>query len=308
MSNLSEGTEFKRNQIFISHSSKDGEIADLLKHFFVNIGVSNDSIFCSSSVGNGVNYVIGMEVKEALQKSAVNIMLFSDNYFKSQYCMNEAGVIWYLEPEVKGIAIGLDGFVVDDAKGVINKEWILRRLDKKVDVLIIADLIKDNLGIFKNNSAVIEKAVNDLINSYDQYEKSTNKQRKQENAVTSKIPSDTEEELSKFAKILLLYTNQSVINAIEYSKTSLGTVIKVGLYLRIDSKDKRFWSWKRAVEELKEQGLIVESAYGEQFDLTEKGKAQASTVADIYQGEDIHFMDLSSIVKRFLAREYADPV
>ena len=41
--------------IFISHSSKNAEIADILRDFLVGAGIPNNYIFCSSLPGNDVN-------------------------------------------------------------------------------------------------------------------------------------------------------------------------------------------------------------------------------------------------------------
>ncbi len=47
--------DFQKPTVFISHSSDNSEIAEQLTSLLRNIGISNDQIFCSSVLGQGVN-------------------------------------------------------------------------------------------------------------------------------------------------------------------------------------------------------------------------------------------------------------
>ena len=91
--------------IFISHRTTDRAIADILLDFFIATGISREKIFCSSLPGNDVRERISVEVKEALQNSCLNIAILSDDYYKSAYCLNEAGILWFEKTPVIPIAL-----------------------------------------------------------------------------------------------------------------------------------------------------------------------------------------------------------
>ena len=69
--------------IFISHSSKNAEIADILRDFLVGAGIPNNYIFCSSLPGNDVRYTIPAEVKAKLGRSTVSIAILSNEYYNT---------------------------------------------------------------------------------------------------------------------------------------------------------------------------------------------------------------------------------
>lgn len=78
-------------KIFISHSSKDANIAIKLARFFerMSIGVQ---VFCSSEVGTiqtGQDFVKG--ITNALTECDAFIPLLSVNYYNSRFCMLELG-------------------------------------------------------------------------------------------------------------------------------------------------------------------------------------------------------------------------
>lgn len=78
-------------RIFISHSSKDSEIAIILSDFLSSIS-SNVSVFCTSISGH---ISVGQDFVETINKNLTGcdafIPLLSDNYYKSRYCMIELG-------------------------------------------------------------------------------------------------------------------------------------------------------------------------------------------------------------------------
>ena len=78
-------------KIFLSHSSKNRELANLFSDFLESL--SNDiSVFCSSALGAmpiGANFE--NKIKEALNESDVFIPLLSEDFYKSRYCMIELG-------------------------------------------------------------------------------------------------------------------------------------------------------------------------------------------------------------------------
>lgn len=79
-------------KVFISHSSKDGEVAnrlsDLIKKACMNVNV-----FCSSDKGaipQGSNYI--EYIFSNLKDCSVFIPLITQNYYESKFCMIELGI------------------------------------------------------------------------------------------------------------------------------------------------------------------------------------------------------------------------
>lgn len=78
-------------KVFISHSSKDSNIAKLLSFLLSNIDLDTE-IFCSSLPGmieQGANFNIVIE--RELSDSDIFIALISPNYLDSKYCLIELG-------------------------------------------------------------------------------------------------------------------------------------------------------------------------------------------------------------------------
>ena len=128
--------------IFISHRSTDKAVADMLVDFFSGTGISRDAVFCSSLPGNDVRENISREIKAALKDSVVNIAILSQDYYQSAYCLNEAGILWYLD-RVPVIPIALPEIDSGNMYGFLDNEYKLRRLDSEDDVAYIYDTVKD---------------------------------------------------------------------------------------------------------------------------------------------------------------------
>lgn len=139
--------------IFISHRSTDKEIADMIVDFFAGIGISRDTVFCSSLPGNDINEKISDEVKTALKNSAVNIAILSQDYYQSAYCLNEAGVFWY--EDVPVIPIALPEINSNNMYGFLNSEYKLRRLDSDTDVSYIYDTVSEALSTQQVKASII---------------------------------------------------------------------------------------------------------------------------------------------------------
>lgn len=78
-------------KVFVSHSSKDAEIAKSLSYFLKNMNMDID-VFCSSILGvinQGEDFVQCIE--GGLKNSDVFIPLISKNYIESKYCLIELG-------------------------------------------------------------------------------------------------------------------------------------------------------------------------------------------------------------------------
>jgi hypothetical protein len=87
-------------KIFLSHSSKDEPLVDKLTDLLTTgCGVRADEILVTTLPGKGIpagydNYI--EYLKQQIQKPALVILLLSENYFASQFCLCELGATWAL--------------------------------------------------------------------------------------------------------------------------------------------------------------------------------------------------------------------
>ncbi len=151
-------------KIFISHRSSDGVIADALFDFFVATGIPRDMIFCSSLPGNDVKEKISVEVKETIKNSCLNIAILSNEYYKSAYCLNEAGILWYQDVPV--IPIALPEIQPADMIGFLNDDYKIRRLDNVDDLAYIYDTACESSHSDQVKTSVVTAETRKLINKY----------------------------------------------------------------------------------------------------------------------------------------------
>ena len=187
-----QGTELKqkspstRNVIFISHRSTDESVADMLVEFLAGTGFPKENIFCSSLPGNDVDRLISSEIKDALKHSVVNIVILSQDYYKSAYCLNEAGVLWYEDTTV--IPIALPEINSNNMYGFLNNEYKLRRLDSDTDISYIYDTIDEVIPKANTKASVITRENNKLRKKYETYlqsRKSSSKSSSNEDGLTT---------------------------------------------------------------------------------------------------------------------------
>jgi hypothetical protein len=94
--------------VFISHSSKDKEIANaivnLLEH---GIGLPEDEIFCSSVEGYGVPS--GKDflsfIKDQIEEPKIVILLLTPSYWESKFCLCEMGAAWVKSHQIFPILV-----------------------------------------------------------------------------------------------------------------------------------------------------------------------------------------------------------
>ena len=154
------------SKIFISHRSVDKEIADSIQDFLIALGVNRDMVFCSSLPGSDVKQKISTEIKSALENSCLNIVILSRDYYDSAYCLNEAGVLWFLNTPV--VPIAMPEIDCDNMIGFLGNEYKIRRLDNDVDLAYINDCLCE-IGIIKSSKAtVLNQETKKLISRYMQ--------------------------------------------------------------------------------------------------------------------------------------------
>lgn len=97
------------SKIFISHSSLDKDIVDLFKNIILNagLGIADDDIAYTSAPETGVptGCNIPQYIKDNIADSDFVFFMISDNYRKSEVCLNEMGAAWALDKNVKPILL-----------------------------------------------------------------------------------------------------------------------------------------------------------------------------------------------------------
>ena len=96
-------------KVFISHSSADKELVDLFKNIILNagLGIADEDIAYTSAVETGVptGDNIPQYIKDNLADCDIVFFMISENYRKSEVCLNEMGAAWALNKKVKPILL-----------------------------------------------------------------------------------------------------------------------------------------------------------------------------------------------------------
>ena len=120
----------KKPKVFISHSSKDVSFVEPLVKYLRNIGLQQDQLFYSTSaeygIPNGSNVCDFLRQQFTDYNLHVNFAL-SDNYYRSEYSLNEMGAAWALRSEFTVLL--LPGFSAKNMKGVINSQIVSISMD-----------------------------------------------------------------------------------------------------------------------------------------------------------------------------------
>lgn len=107
--------------IFISHSAADSKIGEKFLNFLLSLGYEKKQIFYSSKYHNGVELGKNFPnvVKDSFIKSDIIVLLLTDNYYKSYYCVCEEGAAWIsTNKEIVPVLLGDLSF--GDMKGFID--------------------------------------------------------------------------------------------------------------------------------------------------------------------------------------------
>lgn len=154
-------------RIFISHSSADEKIADMLLDFLAAMGISKTFAFCSSLPGNDVRQKIPKEIKEAIQNSGLNIVILSNECYQSVYCLNEQGIIWFHDTPV--IVIAMPEIQPDSMIGFLDNEYKIRRLDNDDDIIAVYDQIAELFSVSIKSVASLTYEIKKLKQRYNTY-------------------------------------------------------------------------------------------------------------------------------------------
>lgn len=111
---LSENNNLPKRKVFISHSSKD---VKLVKEFvdkilLLGIGLQEEDVFCTSI--EGLNIKNGEDIREHIKKNILtsnySFLMISDNYKRSEICLNEMGAVWFGDNKVRYYLLPNTGF------------------------------------------------------------------------------------------------------------------------------------------------------------------------------------------------------
>lgn len=124
----------KSKSIFISHAVVNKKLADKLVDLLeTGIGISDSEIFCSSLEGlgipSGTNFVDF--IKKQISNPKVVIMLITQEYFDSAFCLCELGASWVLSHKI--IPLIVQPLDYSDVKAVLSGIQVLK-IDQKSDL------------------------------------------------------------------------------------------------------------------------------------------------------------------------------
>jgi len=159
-------------KVFISHSSKNKEIADHLCAYIARLGVKEKNIFCSSVVGQGIGNgeKLNNAIAYAIQDSSLLIFLLSYDFINSSYCMEELGVGWYLSQrnDVTCYYLVLPDIEMSELIGFVNSKsdkFTFLDLEHREELSALSCDLANQMNIRMKAHTVITNAENVFLSS-----------------------------------------------------------------------------------------------------------------------------------------------
>ncbi len=125
--------------IFISHSTKNGELVEQFVEFLkLGMGIENSRIFCTSENGTlptGRHFV--EIIKREVQKREMVIALITPEYLKSRFCMMELGAAWVVAQYLCPILAGRVDYKDLDDTPLAGMQ--MRKIDSEDDLCAVYD-------------------------------------------------------------------------------------------------------------------------------------------------------------------------
>jgi hypothetical protein len=149
--------------IFISHSSKDDKLVKLFVDKILQLTLKLDvnEIICTSieacSILSGDDF--RNFIKAHLKNASHVIQIITENYKKSEVCMNEMGAAWVLDNKI--IPFIIDPVTYDNV-GFIHQPNQLLKIDRKNDLLKFVDEMKTIIKTIPPFSEV-ERHIEDFL-------------------------------------------------------------------------------------------------------------------------------------------------
>lgn len=242
----------KPSKIFISHRSTDKKVADILENFLSSCGISYENIFCSSLPGNDVKLKISSEIKENLKASILNIVILSNDYYRSSYCQNEAGIIWFVD--VDKIIIALPEIDETLMEGFLDNEYKIRRLDNRNDLTAISDIVKKHFPDFISSNTKLNHNIDRVIEQFNEITKSrvvllpatTNDKNEIEKKIFRK---QTEKRNSSVEDMIIVGFSDSEILLILYILDLKRKILHTGLNSKLEINMIKKWEEKNQLND-----------------------------------------------------------
>lgn len=112
---------FNTKLLFISHAEKDSELIEKFVDLLYDMGIPEESMFCSSisEIGVPVKEDIYEYLRNLLDsEQVIPVFMLSDNYYASAACLNEMGAVWIKQKDY--FTFLLPDFEFSKIKGAIN--------------------------------------------------------------------------------------------------------------------------------------------------------------------------------------------
>lgn len=124
----------KSKSVFVSHAAKNKELADKLVDLLeTGIGISSKDIFCSSLEGMGIpsgsNFI--EFIKKQIAEPKIVIMILTQQYYKSEFCLCELGASWILSHKI--IPLLVKPLEYNNIKAVLTGVHLLK-IEEKNDL------------------------------------------------------------------------------------------------------------------------------------------------------------------------------
>lgn len=139
--------DMKYKKIFVSHAVKDKALADSIVDLLeTGTAVSSDDIFCSSLEGLGIPS--GQDfisyIKSQIQQPEAVILILSENYFASQFCLCELGAAWAMSHNAFPLLV--PPLKYSDLKGVLLSTQ-LDKIDSDSDLDRFYENLNEKLAL-----------------------------------------------------------------------------------------------------------------------------------------------------------------
>ncbi len=147
------GNNIPKRKVFISHSSKD---VKLVKEFvdkilLLGIGLQEEDVFCTSI--EGLNIKNGEDIREHIKKNILtsdySFLMISDNYKRSEICLNEMGAVWTGDNKVRYYLLPNTGF---DKIGWLCDAKQAERIDSPITLDEIRKELIDDYNLIEKQS------------------------------------------------------------------------------------------------------------------------------------------------------------
>lgn len=143
-------------KVFISHREKDAvqvsAFIDLLYAIGIprpTVGNDENTIFCTSHpasyIDNGKRNLDEIKERFNCPDHTFFIMWYTDNYFESQACLNEAGAIWATNKKYQEIL--MPGFASEKIGGLLDKQPVWFRANDKFRLNSFREQMEKMLGL-----------------------------------------------------------------------------------------------------------------------------------------------------------------